>query len=145
MELSQQEIGLLGKHKSVFESETNLKILKSSDPLFGCMTFVFKVENAYKRCAVSLVENDEVKITSNRTSFLCPTYACKEASFHFISGHSLESERESLLKELGDYLTIEGNTIHNFKLKIKDDKQLIMFDFLPHNNGIVISIITRQN
>lgn len=152
MELTQEEINVLGTDKNVFESRTNLKIIaESRSSFFDCMTYTFTIQNGYKRHIPlsgphikTAIEYDEIKKYEQGNGFF-PTYAGKEAIFKFISGWYRKDHVEHLLKELGNYLNADWVDTITLKISIKDPvNYLIMFDFLPHNMGPYISIITRK-
>lgn len=152
MELSQQEIGLLGLNKTLLEWRSNLQIIAKCDrQIFDGMTYTFYVENAYKNyiswdeypSVQKFVLNDEVKNSSTSMGPF-PTYCCKEATFCFISGDYLHIHLEKLMKDLGQYIVVEKISDFTFKIAIKDDKNLIIFNFMPHNLGLYVSIITRK-
>lgn len=152
-ELSQQEIGPISLNESILEWKSGLKIIaKCGGRVFDGMSYTFYVENAYKNymswdgysSIQEFVLSDEIKKSESSIGSF-PTYSCKEATFCFISGNYINTHLEHLLKELDNYIIVEKISDFTFKIKIKDDKNLIIFNFMPHNIGLYISIITRKS
>ena len=152
MELTNIEISCIGTFDDVLGKETNLRrIAKSSTNYFDACNYKFNIKNGYKRYVSykdtieRYVETDEITKLRDGVGFF-PTYMCREGNFTFTygSGSGIEYDAENLRKDLGEYLEVIWETKTTLKVKIKDEsKYLIEFNFLPHNLGPYIKIITR--
>lgn len=150
MELTNEEINLLGCEEKYLCENTNLrKVASTGDYVFTCAAYTFEIKNGYKRSIVGYnvkaecIEFGSISKSSFSVGFY-PTYAGKEAIFKNFTSRYRDNHIQTVEDEIGQFVEviIQG---YDLIIKSKDpSKYLIEFNFGCHSFGPDISILTRE-
>ena len=146
MELTPTEINFLGADKNVLETKTSLKRLISQDLPSG---YTFTVPRGYKRyisiygqLITGYIENETIKTNSG---FL-PSYASSQAIFSYDYSNIVAEELLNPQNKLASYVSVQAIPNTGYLVSSLDPfRYLLEFDFLPHGNGMTMSILIREN